>query len=74
MPPASTVDAAQVPRAVDDMAHGVVGQGYQREKVGLDDVAVRIGTTPIRISGIIAEMPRIFVVLAERKMPPSGWP
>jgi len=32
-------DAAQVPRAVDDMAHGVVGQGYQREKVSLDDVA-----------------------------------
>jgi hypothetical protein len=32
---------------------------------------VRMGTMPMRISGIIAEMPRILVVLAERRMPPS---
>ena len=32
---------------------------------------VNKGTTPIRINGIIAETPRILVVLAERNMPPS---
>jgi hypothetical protein len=45
--------------------------GTSGKKFALTMSPVRIGTTPIRISGIMAEIPRILVVLAERRMPPS---
>ena len=32
-------DSGHVPGAVDNVAQGIVGQGHQREEIGLDDVA-----------------------------------
>jgi len=45
--------------------------GTSGKKFALTTSPVRIGTTPIKISGIMAEMPRILVVFAERRIPPS---
>src|SRR5882724_11612623 len=71
MPPASTVMPLRfhVPLMTWPTVSWV--KGTNGKKLALTRSPVRIGTTPIRISGIIAEMPRILVVLAELKIPPS---
>ena len=71
MPPASTVIPGRF--QVPSMTRPTVScaNGTRGKKLALTRSPVRMGTTPIRISGIMAEMPRILVVLAERRMPPS---
>src|SRR3984885_2860254 len=71
MPPAITVTPAMFQVPLMTLPRLSWARGNSGKKLALTISPVRIGTTPIRISGIIAEMPRIFVVLAERKMPPS---
>ncbi len=71
MPPAITVTPAMFQVPFTTWPTASCASGTSGKKFALTMSPVRIGTTPIRISGIIAEMPRILVVLAERKMPPS---
>jgi hypothetical protein len=71
MPAANTVIPAmfQVPSATRPSAS--CASGASGKKFALTMSPVSNGTMPMSSSGIIAEMPRILVVFAERRMPPS---
>ncbi len=71
MPAANTVIPAmfQLPSATRPAAS--CASGTSGKKFALTRSPVKIGTMPISKSGIIADIPRIFVVFADRRMPPS---
>ncbi len=71
MPAANTVIPAmfQVPSVTRPTAS--CARGASGKKLALTMSPVRSGTMPISSSGIIADIPRILVVFADRRMPPS---